>query len=482
MTHLALIVPHLPGETITSFVSRIAYRNGYDSAGIFCGDVGLDWKAIIRGDDSAFDEVAKLTGAASGRLLQSSVRTTTAGKMLIGSEIGTHTLIKKSAPRICPACLVEDRHREGRFGGAGRVTWTITAIHRCHLHGQALMTLATDAPPVKAHDLHPIIRKNWSAIAARASETAVNLPETSLERYLRQRISGVPSGIWPDRLPLYVAARTSEMLGCRILFGPEQSFRKLAADEMRDAGAAGFDVLAGGPDRLREELRSFERSAHEVRAYHHRDYGRFFTWLSASRTSAEFDPIRDIVRDHILDQYPREEGAIVLGKPVSSRKLYTLEAARRELHVGLPRLKNLMRNRGLLFDMSGGNADHGVPVVTRDQFEVLRLELDGWLSAVEAGKILGITADQVRRLMAAGFFETRRLQGRASLCPRHQVNRLLAIIDDLPVGPADGYRPIRSVLTGSISLPELVAGLLEGRLSARRISGKTGIPSLLLRS
>ncbi len=68
MKRLALTLPHVDGETITSFVSRVAYRNRYDNAGGFCGDVGLDWTAIIRGDDRAFHDVATLMGAASERL------------------------------------------------------------------------------------------------------------------------------------------------------------------------------------------------------------------------------------------------------------------------------------------------------------------------------------------------------------------------------------------------------------------------------
>lgn len=280
MTRLALTVDPAPYETLTSFVSRLAARNGCVSASEFCSDLGLDWKSIVRGDDTVFREIAALSGAAETMLWQSAVRTTVAGKMKIGNEIGTHTLIKKSSPRVCPTCLLEDRHREGRCGGAGRVIWTVIAIHRCHLHRQRLMTLATDAPPVTAHDLHPIIRENWNAIEAASQCITDAGGETSLENYLRHRISGSRSGIWPDHLPLYVAARTSEMLGCRMLFGSTQLFRKLTPEQMREAGAAGFGVLSGGPDSIREALRSFERDTCEVRAYHHRDYGRFFTWLS----------------------------------------------------------------------------------------------------------------------------------------------------------------------------------------------------------
>ncbi len=400
--------------------------------------------------------------------------------MLIGDEVGTHTLIKKSAPRVCPVCLVEDRRQDDRFGGAGHVAWNIISIHRCHLHGAELMTLVTELPHMKGYDLHPIIRNNWPLIEERAATPTEGKPETSFEHYLRRRIAGFVPGIWADGLPLYVVARTAEMLGCRMLFGPKQLFRRLTSDQMREAGAAGFGALSGGPDQLRETLRSFERSTQEPRPFHHRDYGRFFTWLSESRTSQDFDPIKDIVRDHILTTYPREEGAIIMGKPVSSRKLYTLEAARRELHVGLPRLKQLMRDRGFLSAPSGGSTDDGVPVLTTEQFEALRQELDGWVSASEAGEMLGISADQVRRLMTTGVFESRRLYGRASLCPRHQVDRLLDMIDDLPVGPADGYLSIRSVLVKGVSLAELVPELLEGRLSARRVSGHPGVSSLVL--
>lgn len=41
------------------------------------------------------------------------------------------------------------------------MTWSILAIHRCHIHGVELMAQATGSAHMKGYDLRPFIRSNW---------------------------------------------------------------------------------------------------------------------------------------------------------------------------------------------------------------------------------------------------------------------------------------------------------------------------------
>lgn len=169
-----------------------------------------------------------------------------------------------------------------------------------------------------------------------------------------------------------------------------------------------------------------------------------------------------------------------MGKPVSSRKLYTIEAARRALKVGAPRLKQLLHDQGIGMPERDHEGNHTALVLTTDQFDTLQRQLNEWLTAREAATILNTSADQVRKLMAAGIFKSTRNRGRALLCPREEIHRLRAMIEALPIGHSEGYRPIRSSLVDGICLVELIRQLIEGRLAARRLADQHGIAGLLV--
>ncbi|MFQ8433566.1 hypothetical protein [Amaricoccus sp. W119] len=108
-------------------------------------------------------------------------------------------------------------------------------------------------------------------------------------------------------------ARAAQALGCRILFGPDHRPRQLDADQLRHAGHTGFDILARGPDTLREILAGFDTAPCADPSHHKRNYGWFHQWLMGIRQSPEFerDPRRgpDSYRwRRALARWPRAAG------------------------------------------------------------------------------------------------------------------------------------------------------------------------------
>lgn len=246
MRRIALTLPLVAGETATSVVSRLAVRNRAGFASDFCLDVGLDWAGIIRGDGAALAELAVVAGVDRAALTRASIRTPSPGCMILGDEITNHGLVNKALPRVCPLCVLEDVAASGIAAGAGRCHWSILAIHRCHRHGAELIVLPGRANRGQGYDLSRLIGLNLGRIKA-AAAVVESRPETALERYLRTRVARRGHEIWPDRLALHVVARTAQALGCRILFGPDHRPSQFNADQMRDAGQTGFEILARGP-------------------------------------------------------------------------------------------------------------------------------------------------------------------------------------------------------------------------------------------
>ena len=61
---LGLRLPILPGETLPSFVSALAAKNGSCHAQDFSQDMGLSWRRILQLDPDTVWDLSELTGIA----------------------------------------------------------------------------------------------------------------------------------------------------------------------------------------------------------------------------------------------------------------------------------------------------------------------------------------------------------------------------------------------------------------------------------
>lgn len=478
---LSLTLRHKNGETVISYTSRLAARNLCSSASDFCRDLGLDWDAIVRGDEAEITTLADLAGVKAIPLIASSVRAVAPGCMMIGPDIATHVAVNKSLPRVCPKCLLADVEAEGPRGAAGRITWCLTAVHRCHIHGCRLIVLPTSTFRFQDYDLNAVIQRNWSCVMAAASETDT-APETSLEKYLRRRVSGERDGAWPDQMQLHVVSRTAEVLGCRMLFGAKHRLGRTTQDHLREAGAAGFDVLTAGPDVLRETLRGFERGGYEKRPYHKRDYGMFFSWLNESRTSPAFDIVKDVVREHIFATYPREAGAFVLGKPVPERRYYTLEAAKRELGIGMARLQRLIAGAELAAGFGGVVDMVQDGLLSEGDVAQLRAHLETLITKVEAAQILNCRVELVGSLAKAGVLKHHLGGGSARYLLRSEVENLRDMVMQAPEADSNTLIDLHEVVNrAKLPVHDILRMIRDGRIRChRRDPARSGLLALML--
>ena len=65
---LGLSLPMLPRETLPSFVSHIAQKNGSRYVQDFVQDMGLSWRRILQLEPETLQDLADLTGADSRQL------------------------------------------------------------------------------------------------------------------------------------------------------------------------------------------------------------------------------------------------------------------------------------------------------------------------------------------------------------------------------------------------------------------------------
>jgi hypothetical protein len=259
MTRLRLSVPLGDGESATSFCSRLAFRNGCDTAREFCLDMGLKFQDIVDGCPQALARLAALGGVTAGVLTRFSIRRTVGvDRYLYAGQTITRIGLRRSRIRFCPACLMEDQRRWPELGAAapfGRTDWLLSPIRTCAKHGLPLLEAADNDEWMLLHDFSKALRPHLDNLPQRLHATQAKAP-SRLETYLRARLAGAAQSAtaWLNALPFYAACRLCEIVGAVDLYGPRVKLSTLTEDQWRAAGGAGFGIAESGEAGIRSLL------------------------------------------------------------------------------------------------------------------------------------------------------------------------------------------------------------------------------------
>jgi hypothetical protein len=152
-------------------------------------------------------------------------------------------------------------------------------------------------------------------------------------------------------MPFYAAVRLCETVGAVIVKGIGTGFRGLTDDEWWQAGKEGFDLLADGPHGIRDLLGQFAASFWDRKgsARGKAWLGRLHEWLNNEvAQDASYEPVRTIIRDHLIETLPLGPGDEILGQPVTERRLWSVHSAAREIGAHPKRLRTLLAESGFI--------------------------------------------------------------------------------------------------------------------------------------
>ncbi len=138
---------------------------------------------------------------------------------------------------------------------------------------------------------------------------------SAFELYLTNRILSERGERWIDRLELNVASRACEVLGLRIAEGPDAALKGYSEAEWMSYGDQGYDILKNGPSALSDCLTAMGREDGVDRRFFGRLFGPWMAWLKSRSLGDEFEPLRDVVRRHVFDNFSVRKGVLVLGVP-----------------------------------------------------------------------------------------------------------------------------------------------------------------------
>lgn len=475
---LALTCPLQSRETATSYTSRLAYLNYAGTAYDFCNDVGLNWRKLIFGETAEIRKLADLSGANESCLQRFSFRTNIDQYVRIGRETLHKASVHRTTLKICPICIRNTVSNSGFSAAYRKVDWQLVSTRSCEDHNVKLIWLSANSRSYQSYDVVPFVKKYWQVVST-AADTPTYLRPSSLEAYIRERLSGKIGNLWIDKLPLPVAIRASELFGARKLFGRDARTNDLSEIDFHESGHVGFEILRQGPEYIHDVLIGFKEEDNYNQATYNRDMGCIYVWLSSYKSLSGIKPLMSLVRNHIIENYGLTVGAIVLGQRVWQPKRFTKLAVKRQLCVRRERLDTLIER--LRSDEVFAGAWKNT--LSKEQVELLRTEFSDLVSIRDAENILGCSFKHIINMIKLGILTRQSKNSERPFISRIQLAEVAGKILELqPDFTGSSLVPILK-LCHLIKMPitDIFYLFLHGHFSnARRDPSLTGLPALCL--
>lgn len=387
-------VPFFEDEVLTSYLSRTARANGRSSSYLFCGDLGLDVRAINRGEDNELEKLAGLLQRPAAELKARALRLNERGLAIFGESVFGKSMLRKLKPGICPACLADDENDATRMPGTRkyqRVSWLFADVRSCPDHNCQLVEIDGFGDH-RRMDFQLMLDR----AGARIDGEPVRRTVSPFEKFVCGRLAGLKShGALLDGFSLSAAISACTLLGIAAGYGKDRARNSLDDEQVAIAINRGFEVLVEGEAgicRLLDVLIGEEKSINTRGGQ--TLYGRLYRRLLNGYPGPEFDRIRSIIRDYTIANVPLLPGSEVFGE-VEESSWRTVTNVARENGVATSVIYKLLQSRG--HTVSKYDSIHGAVAIA------ITNELTGMVDGKDACAVLGTTRTIFRKLVRSGF-------------------------------------------------------------------------------
>ena len=315
--HPAFCRPLMADESPTSHWSRVSYgmgRKARDAA----RDIGTSFQKIADGDHDALVVLTEACGLPEGTFDRTALTLDSGRAYTLAGEAFPLAHLTRSRMYVCPECVRD-------HGLHGKSRWQIEAIRVC-LHHQCMLLPLYDGFE-QMHLGHDFVRlANERLYLLEDATFAMPKGSDGLADYLMRRLDGLEPEGWLSSMPAYAAARSCETVGLALLKGMHALWNDAGDLERHRAGAAGYSILSSGPGALRDFFRDVRHAAPVEEFGFRKVYGRIFDFVSNDNLSEAYEPVRAVLRDHLLETVAFGKGDVVLGKTVETRKLHSVRS------------------------------------------------------------------------------------------------------------------------------------------------------------
>lgn len=476
-------------ETPASYVSRIACENGLPGAHEFCVDQDLDMQGIADGNPWMIQKLAHLGGLDSDEMFRWSVKKLKNTQYRIANQLIERRWIVRTSLRLCPHCVAQTPHPDDE-GIAGQATWHIPFMRQCPQHGVLLKSFERVGYAGSVHDFTKrCLEQRWDIL--RAAENAKVSTPSGLSKYIEARAMGAPVTRWIDTLECNAAAYFCELLGLLIDRGGNVGISSLTEDERRQAGDIGYEITSGGTKLVVEALRELPRPKVKSKAQAH--LGSLYQWLNRSAMDAQYDPLKDLLRDYIVETFPVGPGETVLGQVVEQRSVHNLTTFARVCRASTKRSRQALVAAGFLKPSSAKSDGLVSQVFCAQACKPVLDKLNGGITRRMAIKQLHIPRAQFDALLSGHILQS--MPGLGEITPYYARTDVLLLleklttektIDNPPTDLVDIQTACRKLVCGAAEIVDLIVrdqleiiaqdmsavGYMAVRVSVSELAGK----------
>lgn len=401
------------GETATSFACRVSTLWRAPTSTLFWEDVGIPFRSIVKGEETALRILATVTGANLEELMRNSPVWLDRVTYRIGKEVVLARDFVRGRARVCPACLQDDISGSPQLrpdqATYGRLAWQALPIGTCWKHGRSLVEVESDLPShFGYHDFGLRIGHVVHDIAALRTRSIAR-PFSPFEQYYLDRLAGVPTNVpLLDGLRLHQVSAASLVFGCVSLFGPKRRQATLSEHEVYLARQEGFEILREGASAIGrlcnrlmvESTVRFTRS-HTVTG----TLGHIFDWLDrTARDDTELDRLRSIVAEQAFATFPMAGGEVLFGITNINPPKLTVHDVERRYGIDWITATRVATLAGVLSHLRSGDAP-GPKVILAEDADRLFARFVDVVSITVLAHELGATQKQLMALVDAGYLK-----------------------------------------------------------------------------
>jgi hypothetical protein len=346
------VLPLMPGETTTSFFTRMAMDIGLPIMPL-SRFVGTSFYRIVEGDRGAMDRVGEAFHVDPALLRDRSIPLVGTRRYQLGRDSVPREALNRSELRVCPECIREDLATG--FGTRQvrpylRHRWHVASIHVCERHEVQLLVASRENRPHLIHDA--AYRLNLAREAIEQAPVVKAFPG-KLETYLMTRLDGVSTSAWLDGLDFHAAARICEVIGIAEVFGIRAPWTSLDIGQKRHAASVGFEIAHDGVTGIDRWLTTLTKLNFDYKTAWGLKlvYGRLYEWLSHDGIQdLALDPLRRVMHDHIVSNLPLGPKDKIFRWPIAKRKVHSVFTLANEYDLPIRTVRRRGAIAGILTD------------------------------------------------------------------------------------------------------------------------------------
>lgn len=265
-------------------------------------------------------------------------------------------------------------------------------------------------------------------------------------------------------------------------------WKDLSVGERFEAGRVGFDVLSDGDEGLRRLFSEFQRNAsvEADTAGLLSTFGRIYVSMSQWDDLA-YDPLRSVLRQHIVETLPFGPGEVVLGHEVKERRIHSARTVAPELGLAQVTAHKRLRLIGVLDEATKNMPWSQSTFDARLHADAVR-RLGSALQRADAGRYLGLKRvyeDVSPILDMVGSMNLDKTNLIDQVFAKEDIDAFLAsILGKASSGPAGpGFDPIaKAARRVRTSIANVLDMIMKGEITDIRLSpDHNGIMSLMVR-